>query len=174
MMSVTTRPPPEFRRSPNRHDPVLQDQQGRPVRFFADLLSRRRVLIHATYSGCTDTCPPAIHHLVQARQLLGPQGHSLGFASITLTPLDDTPKRLRDLAARFELPPDWTLLTGHPREVEETLALLGLGAWSPTSDDSLRHLAMARLCDIRRIRWAHINLLLKPRSIARMIRYEMA
>ena len=174
MMSVTTNLRPEPRRRSARRDPLLQDQQGKPVRFFADLLSKRRVLIHATYSGCTDTCPPAMHHLMQARQLLGPQGTALGFASITLTPLDDTPQKLRELATRFELPPDWTLLTGAPREVEETLALLGLGAWSAAADDSLRHLAMARLCDGQRIRWAHINLLLPPRSIARMIRYEMA
>jgi protein SCO1/2 len=157
-----------------RQDLLLQDQHGRPVRFFADLLVRRRLLIHATYSGCTDTCPPAMQHLLQARQWLGPQGASLGFATITLTPLEDTPEQLRQLALRHELPADWTLLTGAPRVVDQTLALLGLSAWSADSTDSLKHLATGRLCDAQRVRWAHINLLLKPRSIARMIRYEMA
>jgi len=39
-------------------------------------------------------------------------------------------------------------------------------------DDLLSHSAMARLADDRFMRWTHVNTLLAPRSIARMIRFE--
>ncbi len=173
-MSATRNELPEPLRRLAHDDPVLMDQHGRPIRFIADLVGKRRMLVNATYSGCSENCPVAIHNLLQARPLLGPQGRNLGFASITLTPLEDTPAQLRRMAARYELPSDWTVLTGTPRAVEQTLSLLGLAPWSEGSEESLRHLSVARLCDAQRIRWAHINLLLKPRSIARMIRYELA
>lgn len=155
-------------------EPVLLDQHGRKRRFFADLLARGPVLINASYSACTDSCPPAMHHLMQARPLLGAQGKGLQFASITLTPLEDSPQVLRGWAERYSLPPDWTLLTGTPAAVEDLRKRLGLGGWSAEPLETGNHIAVARLCDHRRTRWTHVNLLLPPRSIARMIRYELA
>lgn len=91
---------------------------------------------------------------------------------MSLTPLSDTPESLRAYKALHGLGADWTFLTGTPRSVERAqraLSFLGNDA----SDDLLSHSAMAKLCDERNLRWTHVNTLLSPRSIARMIRFEM-
>jgi|LauGreDrversion4_2_1035121.scaffolds.fasta_scaffold34529_2 protein SCO1/2 len=167
---------PEPVRQKARGEPILQDQQGRSVRFFADLLARQRVLVHTTYSACSDQCPPAMGNLLQALPLLGPQGQNLRIVSLTLTPLEDTPKQLRALADRYQLPADWLLLTGTVKAMDQIRERLGLTSPPEANDRTgdLSHLTVARLCDSHRVRWGHVNLLLPPRSIARMIRYEMA
>lgn|GEM_PF-1100234 len=159
-----------------RGEPTLLDQRGRPVRFFADVLARHKVLIHTTYSACADQCPPAMANLLQALPMLGPQGQNLRIVSLTLTPLEDTPQQLRALALRYQLPPHWLLLTGTVTAVDQLRDRVGFARPAPSGErvDDLSHLAVARLCDAQRVRWSHVNLLLPPRSIARMIRYEMA
>lgn len=173
---------PEPLRQRARGEPTLLDQQGRSVRFFADLLARQNILVHTTYSACSDRCPPAMGNLLQALPLLGPQGRNLRIVSLTLTPLEDTPQQLRALAQRYQLPAEWLLLTGTVGAVEQIRERIGFTSLRETGNtpelgsdtDAPSHLTVARLCDARRVRWGHVNLLLPPRSIARMIRYEMA
>ena len=105
----------------------------------------RARLGNATDIGCSENCPEAINKRVQDRPLLGPQGRNRGFASITVTPLEDTPAQLRRMAARYELPSDWTVLTGTPRAVEPPSALLALAPWSHAPGKRLLRRSFARL-----------------------------
>jgi protein SCO1 len=157
------------RRSPNV---ALLDQDGRGVHFHDDVMKGRKVLINVMYTVCSNICTPAMRNLVEARRLLGAQARDIRFVSISLTPLTDTPEALRAYKAQYGLDRDWTFLTGTPRNVERVQRALGFIGTDP-SDDLLSHSAMAKLCDERSLRWAHVNTMLSPRSIARMVRFEM-
>lgn len=157
------------RRAPNV---LLQDHNGRSLRFYDDVLKDRTVLLNVMYTVCSNICSPATRNLLEARKLLGSAAKKLHFVSMSLTPLDDSPAALREYKRLHGLDENWTFLTGTPAQVERAQRALGfLGDRS--EDDLLSHSALAMLCDERHLRWSHVNTLLSPRSIARMIRFEM-
>ena len=158
------------RRLPNL--PLL-DQHGRTVYFYDDVMKDRQVLLGSMYTGCTNICTPATQNLIAARKLLGPQGRQLQFVSMTLTPLNDPPEALLGYIKQHGIDAPWTFLTGkvaHLATIQRALGFLG----TRNGDDLLSHAAAALYCDERNLRWSHINTLLSPQAIARMIRFAMA
>ncbi len=151
----------------------LLDQDGRAVRFYDDVMKNRTVLVNVMYSVCSNICSPATRNLMQARELLGPQAADLHFVSLSLTPLSDTPEALRAFKKLHGIGAKWTFLTGLPQNMESVQRAQGFLS-EEDGDDLLSHSAMARLCDERLLRWSHVNTMLPPRSIARMIRFELA
>ena len=150
---------------------ALVDQDGRSLRFYDDVMKDKRVIVNVMYSVCSNNCTPSTRNLIEARRLLGDEARDLQFVSISLTPLTDTPEALRAFKKQHGIGKDWTFLTGKPEQVERLQR--GMGFISDREgDDLLSHSAMARLCDERFVRWSHVNTLLPPRSIARMIRFE--
>ncbi len=150
----------------------LLDHNGRSVRFYDDVMKNRVVVLNAMYTVCTGVCTPSTRHLLEARSLLREAGHDLHFVSMTLTPLTDTPEELRDYKELHGIDDGWTFLTGKPEDVDGLQRALGFRSYR-NSDDLLSHSAMAKVCDERNQRWTHVNTLLSPRSIARMIRFEL-
>ena len=157
------------RRAPNA---ALLDQDGRTVHFQDDVIRDRIVLLNVMYTVCSNICTPAMRNLIEARRLLGDAAKHIHFVSMSLTPLTDTPKALRAYRDLHGVGSDWTFLTGAPANVERVQRALGFIGTDDT-DDLLAHSAMARLCDERHARWAHLNTMLPARSIARMVRFEM-
>lgn len=151
----------------------LQTQDGRQVSFYDDVIKGRTVVLSAMYSACERFCPPAMHNLIAARNLLGPLARKLSFITITITPLNDGPQQLREYKQRFGIGADWTFLTGKPEQMDLLLDSLG---YTPQrdSDDLLTHVSMVRICDERMMRWGHVSGLTPPQNIARMIRFELA
>ena len=157
------------RRAPNV---TLLDHNGRSLRFHDDVIRGGKVLLNVMYTVCSNVCTPAMRNLIEARRLLGADAKELRFVSMSLTPLNDTPEALRAYRKLHGVDADWTFLTGTPANVERVQRALGFIGRDDT-DDLLSHSAMARLCDERHLRWGHVNTLLPPRSIARMIRFEL-
>lgn len=156
-------------RTPNL--PLL-DHNGRRLRFYDDVMKNRIVVLNVMYTVCSNICTPATRHLLEARSLLGSIAKDLHFVSMTLTPLTDTPAALREYKVLHGIDEDWTFLTGKVDDVERVQRGLGFITDRDT-DDLLSHSATARVCDERNQRWTHVNTLLSPRSIARMIRFEL-
>lgn len=158
------------RRAPNV---MLLDHTGRRLRLYDDVMKGRTVLLNVMYSVCSNVCPPATRNLIEARRLLGDDAKALHFVSMTLTPLSDTPEALRAYKKLHGIGADWTFLTGAPAQVEQAQRALGF-IGTDDAEGLLGHSAMARLCDERVLRWSHVNTMQSPRSIARMIRFELA
>lgn len=108
-------------------DTVLQDQDGKAVRFYADVLRDRLVLLNFVYTDCGEACPLITQHLVTVKEALGADfGREVRFVSISLDPRRDTPEALRKFAARFgALHPEWRFLGGEPQRVAQVLRRLG-------------------------------------------------
>jgi protein SCO1 len=158
------------RRTPNL--PLL-DHNGRTLRFYDDVMKDRKVLLNVMYTVCSNICTPAQRNLMEARSLLGDEAKDLRFVSMSLTPLDDTPQALRAYKKLHGIDERWLFLTGRLEYVEKIQRALGFIS-ERNDEDLLSHSAIALLCDERHLRWSHVNTLLSPRSIARMIRFELA
>ena len=156
-------------RSPNES---LLDHEGRPLRFYDDVMKNRVVIINVMYTVCNRIGTPAMRNMIEARRLLGAEGHHLHFVSMTLTPLSDPPEALRDFKKLHGITDRWTFLTGKPESVEKVQRALGFIS-QREGDDLLSHSGMARYCDERMLRWTHLNTMLPGSSVARMIRFEM-
>ena len=157
-------------RTPNE---LLVDHNGRSVRFYDDIMKDRKVVINVMYTVCSNICTPATRNLIEAQRLLGDEARDLHFVSMTLTPLDDNPVALREYKKRHGIDERWTFLTGKVENVEKVQLAMGFISQRDT-DDLLSHSGMARLCDEPNLKWTHLNTMVSGKSIARMIRFELA
>lgn len=152
---------------------TLLDQNGRSVRFYDDVMKNQRVIVNVMYTVCSNTCTPSMRNLIEARGLLGDYAKGVKFVSITLTPETDSPEALREYRKTNGVPADWIFLTGKPQPVQRVQRALGFIS-DREDEDLYTHSSIARYCDEPLIKWTHVNTLLSPRTIARMLRFEMA
>jgi protein SCO1/2 len=91
----------------------LLDAQGQPrsVKEFAGKV----VVVFFGYTQCPDVCPTTLQELVEAKALLGEQGHLLQGVFVSLDPERDTPEVLRAYAAAFD--PEMVALTGNLAQI---------------------------------------------------------
>ena len=107
-------------------DVELIDQDGKPHRFYSDLLKGKTVVVNAFFTTCTSVCPPMTRNLEKVQEALGERfGRDVFFISISVDPEVDTPARLKDYAAKFHAKPGWMFLTGKKENVDWALYKLG-------------------------------------------------
>ena len=103
----------------------LIDQEGRPHRFYADLLRDRKVLINFAFTSCKGACPTMTANLARAQELLRSRKEPVTILTITVDPVNDTPAVLKQYAAKFKAGPGWLFLTGTPDNVALVSRRLG-------------------------------------------------
>lgn len=107
-------------------DLSLVDQDGKPVRFYSDLVQGKVVMINFIFTSCTTICPPMGATFGKVRQLLGDRaGKDVHLISVSVDPVTDTPERMKAWGARFGAGPGWTLVTGDRETVTQLLKALG-------------------------------------------------
>lgn len=105
----------------------LITSEGKTVRFYDDLIKDRLVVINFIYASCPDACPLETAKLVQVQKILGDRvGRDIFFYSISIDPERDTPKALKEYAARYRVGPGWTFLTGKQADIDTIRKKLGL------------------------------------------------
>jgi protein SCO1 len=115
---------------------VLQDQNGRELRFYDDVIRGKTVSINFIYTACTDICPLDTAQLRQVQQILGDRvGRDIQMYTISLNPERDTPAELRRFMRQYDVGPGWTFLTGSAADVQLLQSRLGL---RPVDERSLR------------------------------------
>ena len=146
-------------------DPALVDQSGQPLRFASDAIGERIVVVEFIYTNCSTVCPLLTQILVRAQAQLPPSlVQDVRFISVSVDPARDTPKRLRQYAAKFGIKSGWTLLTGQKRSVDEVLK--GLSAFTP---DFVDHSSMVLVGDAQHDRWTRFFGFPDPDQIAARI-----
>jgi protein SCO1/2 len=102
-------------------------QDGKPVRFYEDLVKGKIVAINLIYTTCEYACPLETARLAQVQRLLGDRmGRDIFFYSITIDPEHDTPTVLKEYAEKYHAGPGWLFLTGTRADVERVSKRLGL------------------------------------------------
>lgn len=80
-------------------------------------------ILYFFFSHCPDVCPPSTFLLSQAQDELkkeGLFGDKVKFLSVTIDPERDTPERLKEFAAQFDIDLDgWKFLRGDEKETAE-------------------------------------------------------
>ncbi len=108
---------------------MLQDQNGRQLRFYDDIIRGKVVAINFIYTNCTDICPLDTAQLRRVQQILGDRvGRDVFLYSISINPERDTPAALRRFMRSYDVGPGWTFLTGSRADVELLQRRLGIRA----------------------------------------------
>jgi protein SCO1 len=153
----------------------LVTHTGKEVRFYDDLLKDKKVVINFMYTVCTDICTPVTQNILQAQRLLGDFAKDIHFYSISLTPLHDDPAALRTYMKAFQIGRGWTFLTGKPENVELVRQGLGFAQREAKDDaDITNHAGMLRIGNEPMASWGHASAITTGKSVARMIRFELA
>lgn len=107
-------------------DTELLTQDGRPVRFYSDVLQDKVVLINVIFTNCEDACPLISQKLKDVRKRLTAGGKEVWFVSISNDPERDSPQALKKFAREQELDErHWVFLTGGKEAIGTVLGRLG-------------------------------------------------
>ena len=107
-------------------DVIVQDQNGKSLNFYTDLVKGKVVAINFVFTTCTTICPPLTATFRRVQQQLAEQNATVQLISISVDPAVDTPERLRDFAAKFKAEPGWAFVTGNTSDVNSLLQRLGV------------------------------------------------
>jgi cytochrome oxidase Cu insertion factor (SCO1/SenC/PrrC family) len=107
-------------------DVAVQDQNGKSLNFYTDLVKGKVVAINFVFTTCTTICPPLTATFRRVQQQLAEQNATVQLISISVDPAVDTPERLRDFAAKFKAEPGWAFVTGNTSDVNSLLQRLGV------------------------------------------------
>jgi len=104
----------------------LVDQNGKTHRFYSDILKEKVVVISCFYSSGEGVDPVLNKNLLQIQKHFKERmGSDLIIVSITVDPERDTPKVLKEYAAKLDAGPGRLFLTGAKENVDLILKKLG-------------------------------------------------
>ena len=107
-------------------DTVLINQDGEKMRFYADLLKGKTVIIDSFFATCQGSCLPMNRNLEKVQEALGDRlGKDAYILSISVDPTVDTPPALKAYSKKLNARPGWYFLTGDKASVDFVLKKLG-------------------------------------------------
>lgn len=150
---------------------LLLTQEGKPVRFYDDLVKGKTVLVNFIYTSCQKSCSPTTANLARVHGLLGDRvGRDLFLLSISLDPTVDRPKTLKEYATRFGQFHGWYFLTGNASEIDDLRRKLGLYDLDPALDaDKTQHAGIVVVGNDTTNRWTSMPVLMDPRQLAQTV-----
>lgn len=140
------------------------DQNGKPVRFYTDLVKGKTVAINFIFTTCTAICPPLTATFRRVQQNLAERASQASLISVSVDPTVDTPERLRDFAAKYKAEPGWTFVTGEPGEIDKLLKALGFAV-----ADKNEHSPMILIGNDAAGYWTRAYGLSSPTSLAKTL-----
>ena len=73
-------------------DVPLVDQDGKPVRFYTDLVKGRVVAVNFIFTTCKGICPPlGVNFAVLSRRMASRMGRDFALISVSVDPTTDKP-----------------------------------------------------------------------------------
>jgi len=100
----------------------VQDQDGRKIRFYSDLIKDKVVVLSFFYTSCTYSCTMQGKTFSKLQSLLGDRlGKSVFLISVTTDPARDDVAQLKSWGKRYEVQTGWTLVTGKEAELNKLL-----------------------------------------------------
>lgn len=148
---------------------ILTTQDGAKVHFYDDVLKGKSVVIDLIYTHCQDACPLETARLVQVQKLLGDRvGKDIFFYSISIDPVKDTPKVLKEYAQKYHVGPGWTFLTGKKSDIDLISRKMGLYS-EPDPNDRDGHTPSVLIGNEPGGQWMRNSATDNPKFLANMI-----
>jgi cytochrome oxidase Cu insertion factor (SCO1/SenC/PrrC family) len=139
----------------------LVDQDGQVHRFYDDLLRGHLVLINFGFAACTDACQPIAQNLARLQRKLGSRvGDDIRMITLSVDPVNDTPKAWKTFSAKVRAGPGWYFLGGKKAKVEALLKKLG-----GYTEDRDTHTTMLIIGDPRTGNWLRTLGMEKPDNL---------
>jgi protein SCO1/2 len=86
---------------------------GRNVQLAEELDDGRPVVMDFVYTTCTTVCPVSSQTFEELESRLGAGARGrVHLVSVSIDPEEDTPRRMREYAQRFDAGPQWSFYTG--------------------------------------------------------------
>lgn len=145
-------------------DVPVQDQNGRSLNFYTDLVKGKVVAINFVFTTCTTICPPLTATFRRVQQQLAEQNSQAQLISVSVDPAVDTPERLRDFAAKFKAEPGWAFVTGNTSDINSLLQQLGVAVTNKND-----HTPMILIGNDEAGYWTRAYGLSSPTSLVKLI-----
>jgi protein SCO1 len=107
-------------------DVSVQDQNGKPLKFYSDLVKGRVVAVNFVFTTCTAICPSLTATFRRVQQQLQQSSVNAQLISISVDPTVDTPERLHAFAEKFKAENGWTFVTGSSSDIDSILKEFGV------------------------------------------------
>lgn len=149
-------------------DAELVTHEGKPVRFYSDVLEGRVVVVGFVFTRCVGACPIIMSKLARVRDGLGDAfGRDVRFVLISVDSEFDTPQEMKRFAEKHRATEDgWTYLTGKKENV--SLVLKRLGAYV---EDPGEHGTGFIAGNVRSRHWTKIQPQVPPPAIVEQLRH---
>lgn len=149
------------------NDLMVTDARSRTsFNLFRDLIRDRVAVINFMFVGCSTICPMQSSILARAQKLLAPElGPKIVFASVSISPLSDTPTKLVQFADAHGAGAGWYFLRGGIRETQRLQE--GFDSFAPIRDDHPPVFCIGRASAER---WTRLYGMPKPGQVAREAR----
>lgn len=145
---------------------VLQDHDGKSVRFYDDLIRNKVVAINFIFTECTDVCPLDTAQLRAVQKQLGDRvGRDIFMYSVSIN--NDTPEALRHFMSMYDVGPGWRFLTGSKEDVTRLQRLLGLRVDDP--NDLRGHSASIVMGNEKTAQWIKRSAYENPKNLAELL-----
>jgi protein SCO1 len=145
----------------------LRTQDGELVRLYDDLIKGKIALINFFYTRCSGVCGLTMSHLVKVQEAFGLRlGREVVMLSVTIDPIADTPRTLKEYCRRLGTRPGWYLVTGNPMDIELLRVRFGVRDRDAPANT---HTALAVYGNADTGQWASTPVLGNPLSIARNV-----
>lgn len=148
----------------NIPDVAVQDQNGKTLNFYTDLVKGKVVAINFVFTTCTTICPPLTATFRRVQLQLAEQKSPAQLISISVDPAIDTPERLRDFAAKFKAEPGWAFVTGNTSDINSLLQQLGVAVTNKND-----HTPMILIGNDEAGYWTRAYGLSSPTSLVKLI-----
>jgi protein SCO1/2 len=107
-------------------DVPVQDQNGKSLNFYRDLVKGKVVAVNFVFTTCTAICPSLTATFRRVQQQLNEGAVKAQLISISVDPTTDTPERLHAFAEKFKAEPGWTFVTGNSSDIDSLLKEFGV------------------------------------------------
>lgn len=165
-----TKVKPAPRRDPNVStsmrisDFTIQDQNGKSLKFYSDLVKDKVVAVNFVFTTCTTACPSLTATFRKVQQQLIEHKFDVQLISISVDPTTDTPERLHAFAEKFNAESGWTFVTGNSSDIE--LLLKELGVYVANKND---HTPMVLIGNDKAGYWTRAYGLSSPAALVKLL-----
>lgn len=145
-------------------DVPVQDQNGKSLSFYRDLVKGKVVAVNFVFTTCTAICPSLTATFRKVQQQLAEQKVPAQLISISVDPTVDTPERLHEFAAKFKAEPGWTFVTGNTSDIDSILKEFGVAVANKND-----HTPMVLIGNDESGYWTRAYGLSSPTSLVKLI-----
>ena len=142
----------------------IQDQNGKSLKFYSDLVKGKVVAINFVFTTCTTACPALTATFRKVQQQLIEHKFDVQLISISVDPTTDTPERLHAFAEKFNAETGWTFVTGSSSDIE--LLLKELGVYVANKND---HTPMVLIGNDKAGYWTRAYGLSSPDALVKLL-----